>query len=91
MDYDFIDRYNELEDTIDAMIRADKKSLLGDDAWLQVSSGDIHTIENLGDKLVISGSTWTNTTGGSYEYWTFKLAKSDLELFQTKQRLGAGA
>lgn len=91
MEYDFLEKYEQLKDTIGAMIRADKKGMLGDDAWLPVNGGDIKYISEAigGEYLHISGITWTMQTGGSHEYWEIQVSKADIELFALKQKLGA--
>lgn len=90
MQYDFIDKYNELLETLSKMIRADKTIINEDDRWLPISGDDInHIYETTDGHLAISGATYTMQTGGSTEYWEFTIAKADIELFQIKQLLGA--
>ena len=87
-DYGFIDQYHELVETIAKMIRADKSMIPEEHRWLPITGSDINGIYDAGDSLSVAGSTFTMQAGGSDEYWSFDLLKSDLELFQLKQKLG---
>lgn len=90
MEYDFIDKYNELVETLSKMIRADKTIISEEDRWLPIIGSDInHVAEAADGHLSVSGSTYTMQTGGSTEYWEFTITKADIELFQIQQLLGA--
>lgn len=88
-DYGFIDKYNELVETLSKMIRADKTLIREEDRWLPISGHDITDIYDSGDNINVAGNTWTNQTGGSTERWDFDIPKADIELFQLKQKLVA--
>ena len=86
MQYDFIDKYNELRYTIEKMTRADP-TIMGRDAWL------VHAMQAsdmiLGDTdtmIAIHGSTYTTQTM-DHEWFEFMIPKADIELFQIKKLL----
>lgn len=87
MQYDFIDKYNELRDTISLMCDANPELIMGNDAWLvhAMSQSDM-TLYDHQDFIGVSGTTYTSQTMG-HEWFEFMIPKADIELFQIKQLL----
>lgn len=90
MQYDFIDKYNELRDTIDKMTRQDP-SIMGKDAWLvhAMMESDM-TLSEAGDDIGVRGTAYTTQTMG-HEWFEFQIPKRDIELFQIRELLSERA
>jgi hypothetical protein len=86
MQYDFLDKYNELRVTVEKLITAEPTRLMRGDAWLvnAIDARDM-TLTETEDCIVASGSAWSTQTM-DHEWFELFIPKSDIELHQSIKR-----